>query len=158
MGDSGARHRRVERPDGTVVFEKLISPSHDWVMRVTHDLGREAILWRDGPLDDLPPSIDYPILSAEPSGDGWLITTRDVSADLLVDEPTLAQWRQVIERLRTLHEWFAKGQPQGLCSIEDRLWTFSERMVLSEIDGSTGSEAPAPWLAGSAADAPARSP
>ena len=27
MGDSGARHRRVERPDGTVVFEKLISPS-----------------------------------------------------------------------------------------------------------------------------------
>ena len=136
MGDSGARHRRVERPDGTVVFEKLISPSHDWAMRVTHDLGREAILRRDGPLRHLPPSIDYPILSAEPAGDGWLITTRDVTADLLPDEPTLAQWQQVIERLRTLHEWFAESQPEGLCSIEDRLFTFSERMALSEIDGS----------------------
>ena len=136
MGDSGARHRRVERPDGPVVFEKLISPSHDWAMRVTHDLGREAILWRDGPLRHLPPSIDYPILSAERAGDGWLITTRDVTADLLPDEPTLAQWQQVIERLRTLHEWFAESQPEGLCSIEDRLFTFSERMALSEIDGS----------------------
>ncbi len=44
MGDSGARHQRVERADGSVVFEKLISPSHDWLMRVTHDVGREATL------------------------------------------------------------------------------------------------------------------
>lgn len=136
MGDSGARHRRVERADGTVVFEKLISPSHDWAMRVTHDLGREAILWRDGPLRHLPPSIDYPILSAEPAGDGWLITTRDVTADLLPDQPRLAQWQQVIERLQALHEWFAKRQPEGLCSIEDRLLTFSEGMALAEINGS----------------------
>jgi Phosphotransferase enzyme family len=136
MGDSGARHRRVERPDGTVVFEKLISPSHDWIMRVTRDRGREATLWLDGPLGDLPPSIDYPIVSAEPAGDGWLVTTRDVSADLLANEPTLAQWRQVIYGLRTLHERFPEPQPEGLCSIGDRVAILSEKMALAEIDGS----------------------
>jgi len=59
-----------------------------------------------------------------------------VSADLLANEPTLAQWRQVIERLGPLHERFAESQPEGLCSIEDRLLTFSEAMALAEIDGS----------------------
>src|SRR5258705_6658382 len=97
MGDSGARHRRVERPDGTVVFEKLISPSHDWLMRASHDLGREATLWVDGPLRDLPPSIEYPLLSADRVDDGWLLTTRDVAGNLLPDEPTIAQWGDVID-------------------------------------------------------------
>lgn len=136
MGDSGARHRRVERPDGTVVFEKLISPTHDWLMRITHDLGREATLWLDGPLRELPPSIDYPILSADRTEDGWLITTRDVGQDLLGDEPTLAERRQVIECLHDLHVRFAGRPADGLCSIEDRLAILSERMARIEIDGS----------------------
>jgi hypothetical protein len=136
MGDSGARHRRVERPDGTVVFEKLISPSHDWIMRATKDLGREATLWLDGPLRDLPPSIEYPLLSASRVDDGWLLTTRDVSADLLPDEPTLAQWRQVIDCLGDLHERFEGVSSEGLCSLEDRLATFSEQTARAEIDGS----------------------
>jgi hypothetical protein len=136
MGDSGARHRRVERPDGTIVFEKLISPSHDWIMRATHDLGREATLWLDGPLRSLPPSIEYPLLSAERVGDGWLLTTRDVSTDLLPAEPTIGVWREVIDRLGDLHEHFDGAAADGLCSIEDRLAIFSERTALTEIDGS----------------------
>jgi hypothetical protein len=136
MGDSGARHRRVERSDGSVVFEKLISPSHDWVMRATHDLGREAILWHDGPLRNLPPSIEYPVVSAERVEDGWLITTRDVSADLLPDKPTLAQCQQVIDCLSDLHERFAGRPPEGLCSLEDRLAILSEKTALAEIQGS----------------------
>ena len=136
MGDSGARHRRIEQPDGTIVFEKHIAPSHDWAMRVTRDQGREATLWLDGPLRDLPPSVEYPILSADRIDDGWLITTRDVSADLFPDEMTLAHWTQVIDALTALHERFAGRTPDGLCSVEDRLGILSEKMALAEIDGS----------------------
>jgi len=134
-GDSGARHRRVERPDGSVVYEKLISPSHDWLMRATRDPGREAILWRDGVINALPGGLVDPILSAEPEGDGWRLTMPDVSAELHQPDPSTDWWRRVMTSLDALHERYRGRPPRGICRLEDRHQALAERTALAEVDG-----------------------
>jgi len=137
-GLSGSIIRRIELPDGTVVFDKLISPMGDWIARATNDRrGREAVLWLDGPLRDLPPCIDYPVIDVTPSVDGWTIRLRDVASSLFTDAgPSVEEWRTVISCLHELHERHRGRPPEGLCTMGERLALFSERVAQVEIDGT----------------------
>src|SRR4029077_20422692 len=76
-GASGSVVESVKTGSGRFVV-KHCGPDRDWIMRATHDTGREAILFREGVLADLPPSILVPIVDAEPEGDGWVIVMQDV--------------------------------------------------------------------------------
>jgi hypothetical protein len=137
-GLSGSVIRRIEQPDGTVVVEKEISPSRDWIARATNDRrGREAALWVDGPLRDLPPCLDYPVIDVTPAGDGWTVRMRDVSESLFKDgTASLDEWRLVISCLHALHERHRGRPPEGLCAMGERLALFSERVARIEIDGA----------------------
>src|SRR5262245_29318087 len=137
-GLSGARIRRVERPDGTAVYEKWISRDHDWLMRITDDDGREATLWTSGALADLVDGPVYPVVgvSRYPDSDSWLITTRDVGEHLFADEPTIDEWRAVFGAIGALHDYFRGVPTVGLCTLENRFEIFSEATCRRELSGS----------------------
>jgi hypothetical protein len=136
-GLSGSVIRRIEQPDGSVIVEKEISPTRDWIARATNDRsGREAALWVDGTLRELPACLDYPVLDVLRCGDGWTIRMRDVTASLFKDErATVGEWKEVIACLHELHDRHQGRPPAGLCSVGERLALFSERTALAEIDG-----------------------
>ena len=137
-GMSGARIRRVERPGGAAVYEKWISRDHDWLMRITEDDGREATLWTTGALANVPAGPVYPVVDVVPGpeGDGWLITTRDMSEHLFDDEPTIDQWRVVFDAIEALHDHFRGVPTEGLCTLENRFEIFSEATCRRELGGS----------------------
>ena len=87
-GWSGARLERATMTDGRRLIAKRIDPSSEWISRWTDDLGREAILARDGVLAGLG-GIDPAAITAAPEGDAWWIVMRDATDDLLDDTSPL---------------------------------------------------------------------
>ncbi|MDQ1425326.1 MAG: hypothetical protein QOD72_2824, partial [Acidimicrobiaceae bacterium] len=103
-GDSGSYLERVVLADGNGSIVKHISPSFDWIMRATHDTGREAELWLGGYLRDLP-SVEVPMMAVERECDGWAIAQRDVSDALIADRAPLSreETRRLLEAADVLH-------------------------------------------------------
>ena len=133
-GDSGSYLERVLLADGRTAIVKHISPSVDWIMRATHDTGREAELWEAGHLQELS-SIDVPTFGVEREGhDGWAIAMRDVSETLVADRSPVGREenRRFLEAADALHRQFDGRVLPGLCSLADRLFMFSPGVALTE--------------------------
>jgi aminoglycoside phosphotransferase (APT) family kinase protein len=137
-GASGSIVEMVETRHGQYVV-KHCSASRDWLMRATHDTGREAVLFRDGVLADLPASIVVPIVAAEPEGDGWVIVMRDVSDHLPGAHRNLT--RSEVRRLfaalvdmHRLHE--GRVMPVALADLRDRINAGSSQVAAGERDGA----------------------
>jgi hypothetical protein len=130
---SGSTFLRVEAAcaDGAPDARYLVKRSgrdRDWLMRATDDPGREALLWRDGVFDRLPPDARATILAVArddgrqdaggADGDeleggamaaGWALLLRDVSPSLLPPrfEPITAEVSaQMLDGIAALHATF----------------------------------------------------
>ena len=128
----------VDTDQGPFVV-KHSSLSRDWLMRATHDVGREAILFRDRVFADLPGSLRVPILAAEPEGDGWVIVMRDVSEHLPAAERNLtrAEVRRLFAALSDMHRHFEQRPlPASLADLGDRINAGSTSVVASEQDNA----------------------
>jgi Phosphotransferase enzyme family len=136
-GESGARLERAILDGGDSVVVKYLSPSTDWIMRATNDTGREAELWLDGPLRDLPGGLQCPVVAAERHGDVWVIAQRDVSGWLLAADRRIHrdEARRVIAAADALHRLFDGRAPAGACTLADRAAMFSPRLAATEWDG-----------------------
>jgi hypothetical protein len=62
--------QQITTASGATVFVKWFVPGQDWQARLTADTGREALLWSQGWLDQLPAGVGHPILAAEEFGEG----------------------------------------------------------------------------------------
>lgn len=135
-GDSGAVLETARLGDGTKVVIKHIRSSHDWIMRATHDQGREAQLWLSGHLRELD-GIYYPVLAAGPEEDGWVIALRDVSRDLVPLGKTVSRDEAVrlLAGADSLHRAFEGCEVGGLSSLADRTYVFSPALARAEREG-----------------------
>jgi Phosphotransferase enzyme family len=135
-GDSGAVLEQARLRDGTRIVIKHIRPSQDWLMRATHDQGREAQLWLSGHLRDLD-GVDYPVLAAAPEEDGWVIVLRDVSRDLMQPgkKVSRAEAVRLLAGADLLHRAFEGREVDGLSSLADRTYVFSPALVRAEREG-----------------------
>jgi hypothetical protein len=136
-GQSGARLERATLASGEAVVVKYVSSAESWMMRATHDTGREATLWTTGALRDLPRAIEVPILAAEPSGDGWMVVQRDVQGALIPTGHRLdhAAARRLLGAMDALHRHFQDDLPSGTCSLADRARLFSPGTARAEAGG-----------------------
>lgn len=121
-GMSGSTLERLVLDDGTAYVVKHVSPATDWIMRATHDAGREAELWRSGALHRIGDVLGTPVVEVEPHGDGAFIVMRDISPSLWGDQRTVTadEIRGLLEVTRAAHERLAETSPNTLCSVEDR--------------------------------------
>jgi hypothetical protein len=137
-GASGSVVESVETGSGRFVV-KHCGPDRDWIMRATHDVGREAILFREGVLADLPPSILVPIVDAEPEGDGWVIVMQDVSDHLPQDgrKLTRPEVRRLFAALTDLHRRFeGRELPRELADLRERISLASTGVAAGELNGA----------------------
>ena len=114
---SGSAFLRVETegapgtPGGRYLV-KRIGRDRDWLMRATSDPGREALLWRDGVFDRLPPEAGATILAAardDPNGEGWALLLRDVALALLpsrFEDISPADNAHMLDGIAALHATF----------------------------------------------------
>jgi hypothetical protein len=137
-GKSGSRLERVELADGTVVIEKSVAPSRDWLSRALHDEGRAVSLWTRGILQRVPPVVDHAVLDAWPTPEGGVIRMRDVSAQLITEDRPLSRAgsRRILEAAAALHEAFLGEELAGLCALEDRYTMLSPATAERERDGT----------------------
>lgn len=83
-GTSAMPMQQITTSSGATVFVKWFVPGQDWQARLTADTGREALLWSQRWLDQLPAGVGHPILAAEEFGDGmWVTISRDLTPYLL---------------------------------------------------------------------------
>src|SRR5258708_4639502 len=115
----------LETPDGPGVryLVKRIGRDRDWLMRTTDDPGREALLWRDGVFDRLPPAVGATILAVardEPpspvvSGDtSWALLLRDVTPALLparFEAISAEENDALLDGIAALHAAFFQNPP-----------------------------------------------
>jgi hypothetical protein len=138
-GDSGSQLERVVLANGRSVIVKHISAAWDWIMRATHDAGREAALWDSGVLQELPPSVDYPVLATEREGDGWAIALGDVGAELIGSRRlSRDECRSLLHAADTIHRHFQGRPVAGLSTLADRAFMFSPRWLQRNAKVATG--------------------
>jgi len=136
MAHRGQAGALIEHRDGRVV--KHLDRSDDWTMRATHDTGREAALWLDGPLGSgLPPGVATAIVDAGPDR----IVMRDVTEHLVAAVPfglTEADCWRIVAAIAAVHRAFADRPPApataGLCDLADRIGLLSPATAEAERD------------------------
>lgn len=133
-GASGNTLERVTLRDGRVLVRKHVSPAWDWISRATGDTGRALVMWHEGVFERMPDGVDHATVGVEPTGDGWAIYMRDVSAYLFPAEGHVAadRVRRVVSGLAELHRAFLGADLQGLCSLVDRYHLLSPRTAQRE--------------------------
>jgi len=136
-GWSGNRIDRLVLDDGRALIAKRIVPGTDWLGRVTHDRGREALLLEDGSFDRFPAVVDHAVVAAERDGEAWWIVTRDVSAELLDEATPLTreQNRFVLSAAASMWEEFWDDAPAVAASQRDRLSISALSVAERERDG-----------------------
>jgi thiamine kinase-like enzyme len=137
-GASGSIVELVDTHHGRFAV-KHSSSTRDWLMRATHDRGREAALFREGVFADLPDSLLVPIVAAEREGDGWVIVMHDVSDHLHGSERNLTrtEGRRLFAALSEMHRHFEdRNLPDALTRLTDRINACSTHVVASEKNGA----------------------
>jgi Phosphotransferase enzyme family len=136
-GWSGNILERLVLADGRRLVAKRIVPGSNWIDRHTADEGREALLFKSGVMDRLPPAIDHAILAAERDGDAWWVVMNDVSELLLPDQKRLSRDESlgILMAANGMWEEFWGEEVPHLCSLRDSLQLFSPRIAGSERAG-----------------------
>ena len=147
---SGSRFLAIEtnKGQGPRFVLKRVSCEWDWIMRATDDRrGREAMVWRSGLLDRLPPETTHPVVACARDGAGWAILMRDVGAAVpLVGDPYVGvpisrtEHARYLNGLAALHAAFWEEptvvEPSlGFCSPWHRYAAFSPETGRREGDG-----------------------
>jgi len=140
-GTSATPMQQITTSSGATVFVKWFVPGQDWQARLTADTGREALLWSQGWLDQLPAGVGHPILAAEEFGDGmWVTISRDLTPNLLRGKHlTLPQMRNYLAALDRMYDAFAGCEPPDyLATTEARWGIFWPSAVTREYDQPDG--------------------
>jgi len=164
-GRSGAAFERVT-VDGTAYFVKRLSPSSDWVMRVTGDhVHRPYLAWQAGILDRAPGCIDHTMVAMDLDGtDGDAELTmlmRDVGGFLVPPGDTVVppgQHAGFIAHMAALAAAFWDWHDDiGLTTMAQRLRLFAPDNIAGEL---AAAEVPGPIAAAAAGwqALPGRSP
>ena len=164
-GRSGAAFERVT-VDRTAYFVKRLSPSSDWVMRVTGDqVHRPYLAWQAGILDRAPGCIDHTMVAMDLDGtDGDAELTmlmRDVGGFLVPPGDTVVppgQHAGFIAHMAALAAAFWDWHDDiGLTTMAQRLRLFAPDNIAGEL---TAAQVPAPIAAAAAGwqALPGRSP
>ena len=142
-GRSGSAFERVII-DGHRYFLKRLSPSSDWIMRVTGDhVHRPYLVWRAGIMDRAPACIDHTVVAMEVSGEGdeaelsMLMT--DIGAYLVPEGDTVvpvAQHQGFVEHLAELSAsfWGWCDTVGGLTTMDERVRFFAPDNIAGELD------------------------
>jgi hypothetical protein len=131
-GDSGSYLEKVIGEDGQPLVVKHISRSWDWIMRATRDTGREAEMWLDGTLQDLPSAMEYPVVAVEREGAGWAIAMRDISASLIEEPLAREDAGRLLDAADQMHRRFEGQELAGACTLADRVFMFSPGVARAE--------------------------
>jgi hypothetical protein len=164
-GKSGAVFERVT-VDGTAYFVKRLSPSSDWVMRVTGDhVHRPYLAWQAGILDRAPGCIDHTVVAMDLDGAGGdaelTMVMRDVGGFLVPPGDTVVppgQHAGFMAHMAALAAAFWDWDDDiGLTTMAQRLRLFAPGNIAGEL---TAAEVPAPIAAAAAgwSALPGRSP
>jgi Phosphotransferase enzyme family len=140
-GRSGAAFERVT-VDGTAYFVKRLSPSSDWVMRLTGDhVYRPYLVWQAGIMGQAPECIDHAVVAMDldgAAGDAVLtILMRDVSAFLVPPGDTAVRPGQhagFVTHMATLAAAFwGWADDIGLTTMTQRLRLFAPGTIAAEL-------------------------
>lgn len=132
-GFSGAPIEKVILDDQRSLIVKHIAARWSWVMRATHDDGREASIWTEGVR--LPAGVDTAVVESLRLADRWLLYMNDVSAALSgMTELPIANEAALLRRLATIGADAAHDA--SLCPLTDRLSLFSPATATREADGT----------------------
>jgi hypothetical protein len=141
-GRSGSQFERVVI-DGQRYFLKRVSPSGDWIMRVTGDhVHRTYRIWEAGIMDRAPASIDHTVVAMEVNGEGddaeLSILMRDVERFLVPEGDALVpleQHRGFIERMAELSAafWGWTDEVGELATMDNRVTFFAPDNIAPEL-------------------------
>lgn len=133
-GLSGACVFRAVGHDGRPMVVKEIRPEQDWLMRATHDQGREAQLWTDRVFEHLPSLVECPIEQVLATPDGFLLVMSDVTVELeALAASAGGEVTFVFAALAALHEMGVDASAQAaLVSPVDRLNVFGPDRATKE--------------------------
>ena len=140
-GRSGAVYERVT-VDGTAYFVKRLSPSSDWVMRVTGDhVHRPYLAWQAGILDRAPGCIDHTMVTMDLEGTGddaeLTMLMRDVGGFLVPPGDTVVppgQHAGFIAHMAALAAAFWDWHDDiGLTTMAQRLRLFAPDNIATEL-------------------------
>jgi hypothetical protein len=142
-GKSGSTFERLEI-DGHHYFVKRLSPSTDWVMRVTGDhVHRPYLVWQAGIMDRTPACIDHTVVAMQIDGRGddavLTMVMRDVGAYLVPEGDSVIpvdQHRRFIEHMAALAVAFwGFGHPvAGLSTMAERVRYFAPDNIATELE------------------------
>ena len=140
-GRSGAVYERVT-VDGTAYFVKRLSPSSDWVMRVTGDhVHRPYLAWQAGILDRAPACIDHTMVAMDLDGAGGdaelTMVMRDVGGFLVPPGDTVVppgQHAGFIAHMAAVAAAFWDWDDDiGLTTMAQRLRLFAPDNIATEL-------------------------
>lgn len=124
-GISGTLIERWNLADGSVVFAKHLRPGGSWLQRASRDSGREAWLVETGVLERIGAFVDHGVIGAVQHRDGHVVLTRDLSRGLSPKRLSADGVRRVLSALGAMQARVEPPERGSLCSLEDRLLTFS---------------------------------
>jgi Phosphotransferase enzyme family len=129
--------------DGQGYFLKRLSPSTDWIMRVTGDhVHRPYLVWRAGIMDAAPACIDHTVVAMEVNGEGddaeLSMLMRDVGAHLVPEGHAVVPLQQhvgFIEHLAALSAafWGWRDTVGGLSTMAERVRYFAPDNIAAEL-------------------------
>lgn len=138
---AGARYERVVI-DGERYFAKHLSPSSDWIMRVTGDqVHRPYLVWRAGIMAAAPASIDHAVVAMQVSGTGpdavLTVLMRDVGSCLVPEGDDLVPAWQHDSFLRHLADlscaFWGWQDTIGLTTMDQRIRFFAPENIAPEL-------------------------
>jgi hypothetical protein len=148
-GRSGAAYERVT-VDGTAYFVKQLSPSSDWVMRVTGDhVHRPYLVWQAGIMGRAPGCIDHTVVAMDLDGTGGdavlTILMRDVGGFLVPPGDTVVppgQHAGFVAHMAALAAAFwGWADDIGLTTMAQRLRFFAPGTIAAELTADQGARA-----------------
>jgi hypothetical protein len=152
---TGSIFERIE-VDGDRYFVKRLSPSSDWVMRITGDhVHRPYLVWQAGIMGRAPACIDHTVVAMDIDGEGdeavLTIVMRDVTAHLIAEGDSvvgLAQHQSLVENLAAFSAAFWGFRDDlGLSTMEQRVRYFAPDHMTAEL---CSRDVPAPIAAADA--------
>jgi Phosphotransferase enzyme family len=128
--------------DGTAYFVKQLSPSSDWVMRVTGDqVHRPYLVWQAGIMGQAPGCIDHTVVAMDLDGTGadavLTIVMRDVGGFLIPPGDTVVppgQHAGFVAHMAALAAAFwGWTEDIGLTTMTQRLRCFAPATIAAEL-------------------------